>query len=104
MLTDSQFEKLLERQDKRYMDFLQAVLPSREDRDRLIKIETTQQNTMLLMSTTRSEDLLKIGAADTKATKAHTRIDSVARWAIVSYITTFGGVLLSVFFFLSHKP
>src|SRR3990167_11054467 len=94
-----QFEKFLEKmEDKRNLnlrELLNAIIPIQSDRERLIRMEETMKNTMLLMNSMRTEDLLKIGDSNTKAIAAHRRIDSVSKASIIGNMITIGGMILT---------
>ncbi|HYE22175.1 MAG TPA: hypothetical protein VD998_01145 [Verrucomicrobiae bacterium] len=101
-MTDDQFETMMERlEDRRsnnLREILAAILPSRDDRDRLIRIEGELRALTNLMGTTRTEDLNKIELANKKADAAHRRIDSQFLWSVGTIIVTVGGMLLTALF------
>lgn len=101
-MTDDQFEKMLERMEDRRSEnlraILQAILPAREDRDRLIKIEGQLELSTRLMTMTRAEDLAKIDNADKKAAAAHRRIDAHFIWSAATVIVTVGGMVLTAIY------
>lgn len=101
-MTDDQFEKMIDRMEDRRTENLkaviQAILPAREDRDRLIRMEGQIELATKLMSMTRAEDLVKIENADNKAAAAHRRLDSQFKWTVGTVIITVGGMILTALF------
>jgi len=101
-MTDDQFEKMMERledrRSKNLSDILNAILPAREDRERLIKIEAKIESSIGLMSAIRSEDLAKITQADAKASAAHRRLDAHFYWSVGTIVVTVGGMILTALF------
>lgn len=101
-MTDDQVEKMLEnlenRRSQNLREILSAILPAREDRDRLIKIEGKVEAAMTLMVTMRTEDLSKIDSSDKKAVAAHRRLDNQFAFLVTTCIVTVGGLILTALF------
>ena len=106
MMTDEQFEKMLEKLEDRRSDNLRAVLesvlPAREDRERLIKIEGQLELSTKLMSVTRAEDLVKIENTKKTADAAHRRLDSQFIFLVSTVIITVGGMILTAIYAVFH--
>lgn len=101
-MTDDQFEKMLERMEDKRTENLKSVIfsiiPLREDRDRLIKIEGQIELSTKLMSMMRAEDLIKIEVADKKAAAAHKRLDAQFTFILSTVVITIGGMILTAIF------
>ena len=104
-MTPEQFEGMLDRQEERrtqnLREILSALVPSVQDRERLIKIEGKIETAILLGQANRASDLEKIKTAEAKADAAHRRADGILRWVITSVLATVGGMLLTALFVYS---
>lgn len=101
-MTDEQFEKMIMRlEDRRSENFksvIEAFLPAREDRDRLIRMEGQIDAATRMMAAMRSEDLVKIEEASRRGAAAHRRLDTQFIFMLGTGIITIGGMLLTALF------
>lgn len=108
MMSEEQFfrmmQKLEESRSQNLREVLAAVMPAREDRDRLIRMEGQLAASFTLTSSMRTEDLAKISDAETKAVAAHRRIDAMSKWINGGVMVTVGGMLLTALFVYIRMP
>ena len=108
MMSEEQFfrmmQKLEDSRSQNLREVLAAVMPAREDRDRLIRMEGQLNAQLALTSSMRTEDLAKISEADTKAAAAHRRIDGMSKWINSGAVITVGGMILTALFVYMRLP
>lgn len=108
MMSEEQFfrmmQKLEDSRSQNLREVLSAVMPAREDRDRLIRMEGQLNAQLTLTTSMRTEDLAKISEADTKAAAAHRRIDAMGRWINGGVLVTVSGMILTALFVYMRLP
>lgn len=81
MLTDTQFEKLIE-----------ALIINQSDRERLIRMETMLEVIAKNENQCRTDMVCRVESTRSSAAKAHERIDSEER-SRIRLVSTFAGVV-----------